>query len=378
MRNFDKPVSAVFLVLSDLHFGPHPLSEGLAPVLETPFRGKVSDLITKFFEGHCVAHDLEILTMLPEYLQSCIQRFQRKGFRKGGFNACLLLGDSATFPDARSYNFLLRYLQDGYTSKEAGLGISLDGLQLTRVIGIPGNHDKLLETDLVTYNRNVDPLIPSQPEGRCTAESVHIGDRKFVFLRVDANVYGNKRGMIDLSARNYLAKGEVTSNLIKSALDMIDSTAFNEVEGESSDDQLSRFEKTRIIMLVHYAVDHKEVRANSQSSWQRRGVTLDEMLPHECDGINFLLDAVADRVDLVLHGHWHIPHIYRRGIPVISAGTSSQKDNHENSFFTLAFDTVGDLYVDHHVWKDGAFAWDKTKSRYIGLTRKTRRRTTAG
>jgi predicted phosphodiesterase len=366
MNSSEKQISALFLVLSDLHFGPHPMSEGLPPLLESSFRAKANERVTNFFDNHCIGHDVEILAMLPEYLKVCLQRYAQRGFSRANFDACLLLGDLVTYPDGRAFNFLKQYLGNGFSSKESGLGISLDGLKFlpNQITAIPGNHDKLLRRNLSAFNAELSTILQgSQPLRGCLSKKGTFEGRDFIILQADANVYATQDFMLDLDSVNYLAKGNITKELIESINKQL------EDQFPKSCD-VSRLNDSRIILLIHYAIDHKEVRGSSKSRLQRWGLSVDELISLECEGVDSLLESINPRVDLVLHGHWHIPHIYRRTVPIISAGSTSQKDNAENGFFTLAFDTDGNLFADHHIWRDGTFQLDKTRSRYIDFVEK--------
>ena len=346
---------AIFVLLSDLHFGVDLLSEAELPPFDFPLLWRLlgSDIRT-YTEQRCGAHDMAVVIALPRYLKRLLVDFQEAGFYRDSFDLYLILGDLATWPAAPAYKFLRGYLRDTeYKTDENGLNISCAGLGIPEdgLIVIPGNHDKLLHADLEIYSRHfLKPLgLPNQPlPQRCFLISKKVGDLQFVFVLVEASRYCEEELRLDSSCRTHLAAGSISSELrsaILSKLDLLDSG--NEVDGIRLQDPSNAIK----IMMVHYAVDDMAA-AGTQQALQSL------LLPHECTGLSELVEELRSRIHLVIHGHLHVPKLYNhKGVPVIAATTTTQKDG-TNGFFLLKFTKSFDISVEHHCWNGVAFARD--------------------
>ena len=115
--------------------------------------------------------------------------------------------------------------------------------------------------------------------------------------------------------------------------------------------RLKHYKEAYKILVVHYAVDTPRVAGNNQR--------LRELgMPHECIALDGLVDELRSHLNLVLHGHLHVPKIYvHRGVPVVSATTTTQKNGNQG-FFVLTFSEAGDVRVAHHKWLQTGFLPD--------------------
>ena len=329
-----------------------------------PFEGaksfsalKTKEDVKRFFEERCSAHDIGILKTLPRYLRNLFSDLRRSGYsgHEGkDFDFYLLLGDHCTRPTGSSYRFLREYLTaKRYVTGSSDLSHTCAGLRIdpSRLVMIPGNHDKLLLTNLDLYhNEALKPIgLPAQPkEGDCYLLLRSIGARKFLFVLVDASKYAAKNDQLDLSCREHLAGGEISSRLRASIVSKIENLAKGiSIDGVSSRD----YDAATRILVVHYAVDMRRVCGLSQElkNW---------ILPHDCKGLDRLVDELGNAFHLVVHGHLHKPMIYRQGtVPVVAATTTSQRGG-DNGFFLLKFFASGEIAAEHHRWLSTGFLLD--------------------
>lgn len=349
---------AVFVVLSDLHFGDDLMREAEGPLPSVPWWLRALDYDVKcFFEKRCSAHDIGILKTLPRYLKSLFSDLRRSGYSGHDgkdFDLYLLLGDHSTRPTGSSYRFLREYLTaKRYVTGSSDLRHSCAGLRIdpSILVMIPGNHDKLLLTNLDFYhNEALKPIgLPAQPKmGDCWLTLRSIGARKFLFVLVDASKYAATNDRLDLSCHEHLAGGEISSRLKASIVSKIERlTKGISVDGVDGRD----YDAATRILVVHYAVDTRKVSGLSQE--------LNALiLPHDCKGLDELVNELSHVFHLVVHGHLHKPMIYRQGsVPVISATTTTQRGG-DNGFFLLKFLASGEIAAEHHRWLSTGFLLD--------------------
>ena len=152
-------IETMFLVLSDLHFGPDLYEPPEMALLSlSGMLGWVAKdtTVRNAFVKQCAGHDIACVKKLPFYLRFLISEAKNQGFERDTFDLCLLLGDQVTIPDARSYKFLRQYLtQQEYSTSDGYVDYRCSGLGLMgqQILAIPGNHDKLLRTNLDIYDR---------------------------------------------------------------------------------------------------------------------------------------------------------------------------------------------------------------------------------
>src|SRR2546423_592150 len=161
---------AIFVVLSDMHFGADLLSEANGTLLDVPFWLRFVDSdVKRFFDTRCAAHDLAILKSLPRYLKQLLLEYRKAGFPGEAFDMCLLLGDQATVPTGSAYQFLREYLtSNSYRTGDSELMHICSGLNISpnKLVAIPGNHDKLLHKDLDVYQDEFLKALGLRPEPR--------------------------------------------------------------------------------------------------------------------------------------------------------------------------------------------------------------------
>jgi len=345
---------AMFLVLSDLHFSRDLFEAPELPRLSLSERLRIvlkDAAVTNFFTSRCKGHDIGCVKILPVYLKGLLAQAQRHEF-----DLCILLGDQVTVPDSKAYAFLRKYLtqqeyrcSDGYIDYRcAGLGFNKE-----QILAIPGNHDKLLLTNLDFYNGQFRGPIELSEEvvaQRCAVSVRKFGSREFVFVLADANRYATKELHLDVSARNHLASGEITRLLEEDIV-----TKLRDLKnGSSIEHGLECFDTACKILLVHYPVEPGRF---NQKMWDRG-------LPHGCEGLPEFVDKLRDefRLNIVLHGHLHQPMLYNHeGVQVISATTSSQSGG-QIGFYILNVSDTGQISTQHHSWNGAAFAADPPSS----------------
>jgi predicted phosphodiesterase len=282
--------------------------------------------------------------VLPRYLKTLLNQANEDGFDGNNFDLCILLGDLATVPDPHAYKFLVGYLtQDRYETPE-GLGCPGLNLRPEQILAIPGNHDKLLRTNLDIFHAEFTTKldIPKVNPGSWTFWQLSIGEQPFLFILVDASVYAQDELVIDVHCRDHLARGEVTPALRKEIIEAL-ATVPNR-------------ENMVTIMLVHYAVDIKRLPRHKQ--WQ------ESFLPHQCEGLDDLVSELRKKFQLgaVLHGHMHVPCLYNHdGAQVVSATTTLGQGG-PNGFFVLKVLDTGEIRAEHHVWNGIRFAPDPDTS----------------
>jgi hypothetical protein len=160
--------------------------------------------------------------------------------------------------------------------------------------------------------------------------------------------YATEDNRIDLSCRDHLAGGEITPALRKDILANLQKLKSGETVDEVSPSDYSS--ATRILM-VHYAVDTLRVGGLQQ-------VFKSLALPHECEGLDRLVDELKGEIHLVVHGHLHKAKLYRQGVVPIVAATTTTQRGEENGFFLLKFFATGEIRAEHHRWSKTGFLLD--------------------
>ena len=347
-----------FVLLADLHFGDDFDREAELPPIE---HTRLSTLLravspaNRFFARNCIAHDLAVVGALPRYLTKLFVEARQRGFQGDTFDQFLLLGDIVTWPSQRSFTFARQYLsQDEYSPLE-GVGHTR-GLKIpaASVVTVPGNHDKLMSSDLDNYHRLfAGPLSgAAYPNPRRShMVSRRIKNREVLFIILDANIYPVDALSLKASCRNHLARGSVAGEMIaevRSKMTQLkDRVSVDEAE-------LHDFEGATKILILHYAADHRAV-------WQRATPPANLLLPHTCRGVGSLVESLKQDLDVIVHGHLHVPRIYRfHGVPVVSVPSMSQRGA-RNGFYVLRF-VDGDIRADYHQWARTGFAFDQSSA----------------
>ena len=310
--------------------------------------------ILKFFENRCAAHSYPLLRHLPRYMRLLIDEYRDEGFSRDDLDLYLILGDLVTFPTARSFRFAREFLtQDEYISTETGAlhKYSALGIPPQRLLLIPGNHDKLLQPDLSLYHRHITRGIglPGGPAPRNSfVVSRTLGNRTWLFILIDASRYGSTGLVLDSEAKNHLAAGEVPEPLSASILEKLDKLKNGDVVDGL---KLEGYEDAIKVLVAHYAVD--DILAAGPAHKVK-----DFVLPHACQGLGPLVEALKGEIRLVLHGHLHVPQLYNfNGVPVVSAASTSQM-NENNGFFVIKIYDTGEIRAEHHRWYGSGFLRD--------------------
>jgi predicted phosphodiesterase len=352
-------VDTMFLVLSDLHFGRDLYEAPEMPLIclarKLNWFAK-EEQVRDAFAKLCLGHDIACIMKLPFYLRFLIEEAKNQGFQRDTFDLCLLLGDQVTIPDAKSYKFLREYLTkreyrttDGYVDHRCS-GLAFSSQQ---ILAIPGNHDKLLRTDLELYNRQFS--IPLGLTPRLEAQSCGIAirkfdDREFIFVLVDAGKYATEELQFDLSSRDHLASGEVTPELSANIRGkLISLKTQGGIDGFALEGPYANAAK---ILLIHFPVDYD--RFTSVVDWKGK------VLRHDCTGLPQAIQAIQEEfgLDVVLHGHLHQPSLYNySGVQVVAATTAAQQHGNRG-FYVLKVSDTGQMYAEHHYWNGVAFAGD--------------------
>jgi calcineurin-like phosphoesterase family protein len=342
---------ATALVLSDLHFGADLLREAEVPPLQFPWwRTVLAPSVRRYMEAKCKAHDMGILLCLPLYLKKVLRQLRQEGFGRNKFDFYLLLGDMSTYANGSSYVFLRQYISQTHYSPQGLMKIQALDIPTDKLVMIPGNHDKLLRTNLDIYLQQfAGPLgFPGPLPMHSFFLTKRVNGTEFLFILVDASVYASEAEKLDLSAREHLAMGRVADELAQEI-----NTKLNQLKRGTPVDaaEIKSYSLSRKILLVHYAVDDRAVLGSV--------LPRDELvLPHHCTGLDDLIKKLSGDLHLVLHGHLHCPRIYNHcGVKVISATTTTQRDG-SNGFFVLKFYDSGDLMTEHHRWTGNGFVLD--------------------
>lgn len=356
-------VETMFLVLSDLHFSRDLYEAPEMPLVATSgmLRWLTSDVtLRNAFVKQCAGHDIACLKKLPSYLRFLISEAKIQGFERDAFDLCILLGDQVTIPDAKSYKFLREYLtQEEYKTSDGYVEYKCSGLGLLRnqILAIPGNHDKLLRTNLELYHREfsfpleLSPLLSPQDCGIAIRMFDH---REYVFILVDASRYASEELRLDGACREHLAAGKITAELEAKIRDKLTCLKNN---GVVDDKRLKGTYATAAkILLIHYPVDYE--RFKTPGDWQGRA------LPHDCEALPDMVQRMAREFELstVLHGHLHKPMLYNYGGVQVVASTTAAQQGGDKGFHVLEISDDGQMHAEHHCWNGVAFAADPRDS----------------
>lgn len=355
---------AALLLISDLHFGADLLSEAEGSLIDAPrFLGLSPDRIQEFINKRCAAHDLGILKSLPRYLRRVLEDIPYPdGTPRNAFDLCLVLGDLATRPSSATYSFLRQYMtQAVYETGDRDLSHRCAGLNLSsgQLVAIPGNHDKLLKTSLRLYQeaflKQLGTTLEPRPQS-CFVISRQVRGIQFVFFLVEASKYAKEDDRVDASCREHLAGGEITDDLRSEIREKLRRVK----EGQKVDcaDSVEDSNATKVL-LVHYGVDVSQVVGHNVGQL---------VVPHECTGLDNLVEDLASDFNVVIHGHLHKPRLYtHEGVPVVAVSTTTQRSqDRENGFFILKFFRSGEVRAEHHRWLGTGFlADDRTELNQI-------------
>src|SRR5260221_975910 len=355
-KNTNNRITASFVLFSDLHFGFHLQHAEHAlyklPKLHikfAPARILAKRLIQRYFEKRCIPHDFDVITALPAFL-----RHVQNKCGINDFDLYLLLGDLATWPYQRSYSLLCNYLTKADVADSyGGYVTSCKGLVIpaSKLIAIPGTHDKMLLSPLNFYNQSFcRPLgLPDMPQSSTWFMHKKIAGIDFLFILVDANSYSSCGDMaVDLSFRRHLACGRVSNPLIDEL-----KRKFAELrQGNSVDGvKLVNFDQDVRIMLTHLVPSESEVLGLPER-------LLEFVLPHKCYGVKSLLKNLAGEIDLLIHGHLHRPKVYAfDGTQVLSATTTSQIEGY-NGFYLLKFHER-EIVAESYKWMGNDFSLEE-------------------
>jgi predicted phosphodiesterase len=294
--------------------------------------------------------------VLPRYLLSVLVNLKTRGLRGPDWSGYLFLGDQVTWPSYGALEFLLSYVTQEQVKDHDQIGDYVcPGLKLKRdqIIAIPGNHDKLMRSDLSIYHEqfSIPAELPPFPQPRRSYfVSRQFDNIEFLFVLVEASVFADTEteGHLTLSSLKHLACG----SLIDSLQDEIHSGLRHVREGRQVDEaSVFSFDRCIKVLVVHYAPDVLAVTGAAP------GVR-DLIVSHACDGLAALVESLKGQIDLVVHGHLHAPWVYAiGGIPIISVGSVSQRGQ-ENSFCLLLAREGGELAVEYHKWTGTGFALD--------------------
>ncbi|HEU0048043.1 MAG TPA: metallophosphoesterase, partial [Nitrososphaera sp.] len=347
-------ISDTLIILSDLHLGPGWRHGELGSLFGQHWLLRLFSLdkkLSQYLEQGLAAHDPSVTGDLPLYLSTLLWKLKQEGYEKEDFDFHVVLGDVVTWPDERSFDFARRYLSWNWVEDIAGLGLHREKLLM-----IPGNHDKLFKSNLFLYHEFARHVrVEPQPQpGRSYLVSKPSGNREFLFASIDASVYCGKNLQISkvedldrltnfelLSCRDHIARGKVTEELINELVEKI----VRLKRGESVDGaHLKDYPTATKILMIHYALDFKKVV--STSLWKSLS---NFAVPHECNGIEVLLERVKGEFDLAVHGHLHSPKVYYCGsLPVIAVGTSAQRTTESpRSFYLIKLTESGKIFAEH-------------------------------
>lgn len=342
-----KPV-ACFLHLSDLHLGRSFADVG----------GKDRNVTRAYVDGgrlRMQSHDSMMLIGLASELMLLRAKVQQRFAvawgstlsRPDAFDRVIVSGDISTeATDESRFTFAFEYLtgrvpisSDRVYSHQSHVGLSLDP---RRLLCVPGNHDKLHEPTLKRYNSafsNTPTACNYVTFVRCVGQVV-------VFVGMDSNEY----------ADGTIARGEIDDErfawLSRTLTEL-------EVAGLTvGDDRLTADEcksATRCLVLHHHVASldaGRDLLARLKQPFVRHTTVL--------KGADKLLDLIRDRIDIVFHGHEHLPLCFREtrsGALVISAGTTSEwtRKPFHNSFYVVTLLEDRTVEVEEYQWNGTAF-----------------------
>jgi 3',5'-cyclic AMP phosphodiesterase CpdA len=302
--------------LSDLHLGERLDDHG------APDKANLSSFLRKRrLEMQC--HDPYILVALRTALR---ESARRRELPDDAFDFIAVTGDISTNATSQQrFLFARDYLTGLISDPAASFGLQLDP---SRLLCVPGNHDKLFEKTPERYLGAFSAL-PAAP-AYCVTRQTRSGDH-ITFLGLDSNSYeeGN------------IAEGNLTlANFewLTTTLDAIDR---------------DRAKIWRVVLLLH----HHPADLNRFRRLNLGNLVMNRFTQMR-DGTR-LLELCRGRVDLILHGHEHFPIAFRdeiSGAVIVSAGTTSEwhHKTRKNSFHTLLL-REHDVIVTQHDWNGSRF-----------------------
>jgi hypothetical protein len=335
-------LDSTLVFISDLHLGPsfHEETQVL-PLDWSSWAALYRKNLDKFFSDNCIGHNKAIVRALPKYLRRLLVDLQKRGvYGRDSFDQCVALGDLVTWPSPDAFQFFTSYAtsdrwRDPHSSSLLpGLDFKSNDKE-RQITVIPGNHDKLLRCNLNLFNTGVIKplhLESISPQGASVIRRT-IGTREFVFLAVDASTYTTERDLrVTRSARYHLAGGSISKALLE------------QVDGLAA--QIAKEQAIRVL-LIHYPI-------NFGIASNLNGKAHNLFLKHDVDGIEKLLDTIPrGSIDFAAHGHLHIPGFYSYGgFPVLSLGTTLQRDSSSNDFYLVTVSDSGQIRAEHHVWHE--------------------------
>ena len=302
--------TAAFLQLSDLHLGEDAADTGAAD------RGKLTlGAIKKYGGLKMQAHDPYIFAMLPSSVRSAA-RFL--GAANDRFDYCFVTGDLSTSASSdRRFEFARKYLCDEVKIDENYL-VGL-GLGESTLFCIPGNHDKLFESDRPERYLKSFAKLPEPPPYKQEIQIPRSG-QQFLIYAIDSNLYeeGN------------IAIGKIYPSTMAWLAQQFEKTPSDFIKGGG----------VRILVLHHHPADLKPYRKWNLKTFVKSRFRLELTKLQEGDA---LLDLCVGNIDLIIHGHEHFPVVFQNSkaqCVVQSAGTACQfssSGEEQNCFHTLMF-----------------------------------------
>jgi hypothetical protein len=203
-----------------------------------------------------------------------------------------------------------------------------------------------LRNSLLLYNNEFTAALGLKEHveaQRCTLAVKIFGAREFIFILIDPSTYSETDLTIDKHWRNHLASGRVSKELTEDVRTKL--TLLRDHRALGTDIKLeATFSSAIKILLVHYPVDETKFTSGLEGL----------VLPHGCEGIGELVNMLKSEfhLDMVFHGHLHVPMLYNyNGVQVVSVSTSTRVDDgHETGFYLIKVFDSGNVVAEHHLW----------------------------
>lgn len=251
------------------------------------------------------------------------------------FDMYVVTGDiSTTSTPSERFTFAQQFLLSTVrVSPKFLAGLNLDP---DRLVCLPGNHDKMQEATLERYLSAFGELPAAPPF--CLKRQIR--GRTFLFFGIDSNLY--KEGNI--------AVGEISASTLGWLNEEL--TAYSDLDA------------VRILLLHHHPADlNRFRRASLFSALLGRFTVLEEG--------KRLLQSCRGRIDVIMHGHEHLPVAFRDPISeavIVSAGSTMewQPRSNKNSFHVLVFHDR-ELQIKQFNWSGARFISEKNYSFKLNL-----------